>query len=112
MKDLNPLKIGKYTIGISLGIAVVSLFGFLISMLCGYVSMAKIIATGGMFYMYYIAVWVNLAIFLFLQIYGCCYKKKLKESFIGASMILFNMLLTGVYLLLELLLFAHFKTIQ
>ena len=108
MKNLNPLKIGKYTFWVSFGLANFFLFGFLINALCGYTKIAEGFAFGGFCYTS-IAFWVNLFIFLALQVYGCCYKEKLKQSFIAAAILLVNIPLAILYVYIGLTLLDYFN---
>ncbi len=108
MKNLNPLKIGKYTLGITFGLANIFLFGFIISALCAHIDLAGSFAIGGLFYLY-IAFWTNIVIFLFLQIYGCCYREKLKQSFIGAAILLINIPIAIFYVFFGICLVEYFN---
>jgi len=108
MINFNPLKLGKYTFWVSFILGNLFLFGFLINALCGYTKIAEKFALGGLFYMY-IAFWVNLVIFLALQVYGCCYKEKLKQSFIAAAILLINIPLAVLYVSIGLSLIDYFN---
>ena len=109
MKNLNPLKIGKYTFWVSFGIGNLFLFGFLFGVGIQNKDIAEWSALCGYFYLFVAAV-VNLVIFLALQIYGCCYKEKLKQSFIAAAILLINIPLAILYVYGGILLIDYFNT--
>jgi len=86
MKDLNPLKIGKYTFWVSFIIGNLFLLGFLFGVAIQNKEIAEYSAIFGFLYLYYVAGSVNIVILLGLLVYGISSKtnkEKRKQCFIG-----------------------------
>ena len=96
MKNLNPLKIGKYTFWVSFIIGNLFLFGFLLVFQSGDSNLATRIAAFGYTYLY-VATAINLIILLYLLIWGIIDVEKRKQCFMGIGIMLINIPLAALY---------------
>jgi len=97
MKNLNPLKIGKYTFWVSFILGNLFMFGFLFG---GLVIKSDNIAFGSAvfgFYYLYVATAVNLIILNGLIVWGIYDINKREQCFIGSAIMLINIPLAILY---------------
>ena len=107
MKNLNPLKIAKYTFGASFGIGNLFLFGFLLGVSIQNNDIAESSAVYAFIYLF-VAIAVNLVVLLALLIWGIIDVEKRKHCFKGIGIILINIPLAALYAFIGLLLVFHF----
>ncbi len=97
MKNLNPLKIGKYTFWVSFIIGNIFMFGFLFAAaVINDSSLASNFAMLGFYYLF-VAAPVNLIILFALLSWGIVEVEKRKHCFIAASILLINIPLAWLY---------------
>ena len=98
MKNLNTLKIGKYTFWVSFGIGNLFLFAFLFGMTIQFVELSIISAFCGFYYLF-VATAINIAILLFLFVYRIFLNDKTKrnQAFTGMVIMLINIPLVILY---------------
>lgn len=89
MENLEPLKIGKYTFGVSFAIGNIFLFGYLLAKI-------EMFAIYGYFYLF-VAAAINILIVLFLIGYGIVFSKKIKDCLKAIGIILLNIPLAVLY---------------
>ncbi len=96
MKNINPLKIGKYTCWISFIIGNIFMFGFLLgwAIECDYI--ANYCAVGGYLYLYAATV-VNLIILFALLTWGVAKVEMRKQCFTAIAILLINIPLAILY---------------
>ena len=103
MKELNPLKIGKYTFWLSFGIGNLFMFGFLFGEVIQNSEFALSSAIYGFYYLY-VATAINLVVLLALLIWGIADTEKRKQCFKGIGIMLINIPLAALYAVIGLLL--------
>ena len=98
MKNLNPLKIGKYTFWVSFGIGNLFLLGYLFGAAIKSEFIANVCLLGGYYYLY-VATAVNLAILLALLVFGIfkIRNAERKQCFVGSAIMLINIPLAILY---------------
>ena len=98
MKNLNPLKIGKYTFWVSFILGNLFLLGYLFAMAIKSNNIANVCLVGGYIYLF-VATAVNLVILLTLLVFGIfkiCNVER-KQCFIGSAIMLINIPLAILY---------------
>ncbi|MDR1761744.1 MAG: hypothetical protein LBR55_04780 [Bacteroidales bacterium] len=96
MKNLNPLKIGKYTFWISFIIGNFFMFGFLLGVVIKNNNLIDGSAYLGYLYLY-VATAINLIILLIFLIWGIGEVEKRKQCFTGIAIMLINIPLAILY---------------
>ncbi|MCL2327432.1 MAG: hypothetical protein FWC39_02835 [Bacteroidetes bacterium] len=100
MKNLNPLKIGKYTFWVSFIIGNIFMFGHLLDVAINNHATYRL-AIGGYMYLF-VAAAANLIILFALLIWGIVDVEKRKQCFKGIAMLLINIPLAFVYAIIAL----------
>ncbi|MDR1730122.1 MAG: hypothetical protein LBR52_05615 [Prevotellaceae bacterium] len=112
MNGTLPLKIGKYTFGVSFILGNLFLFGFLFGVAIQDKKMAECFALMGFLYVYYVAGIANVIISLGLLVYGIfltANKEKQKQSFIGIAVMMANIPLAIIYMIVGFSLLNYFN---
>jgi len=110
MKNLNPLKIGKYTFWVSFGIGNLFMLVFLYGMAIKINWLSEWSAMLGFYYLF-ITKFINFAILLFLFVYGFSSndKETRKQCFKGIAIILINIPIAILYAVAGLFLMNLFS---